>query len=57
MNIRPEHLSALVATHSGYFTQRQYLDFSHHLPGSFVHRLTTKILKFRHARAADRVVL
>jgi hypothetical protein len=68
MNIRPEHLTALrnlgytdtearflylVATHSGYFTQRQYLDFSDHLPGSFVHRLTTKILKLRHARATS----
>jgi len=68
MNIRPEHLSALrnlgytdteahflylVATHSGYFTQRQYLDFTDHLPGSFVHRLTTKILKLRHARATS----
>ena len=66
MNICPEHLSALrnlgytdtearflylVATHSGYFTQRQYLSFTDHLPGSFVHRLTTKILRLRHARA------
>ena len=47
MNISPEHLNAirnlgytdtearflyLVATHSGYFTQRQYLDFTNHLP-------------------------
>jgi len=66
MNIRPEHLTALrnlgytdtkarflylVATYSGYLTQRQYLDFTNHRPGSFVHRLTTKVLKFRHARA------
>ena len=48
MNIPPEHLAALrnlgytdtearflylVATHSGYFTQRQYLDFTSTDPG------------------------
>ena len=65
MNIRPEHLSALchmgytetearflylVATHSGYFTQRHYLTFGGQSKGCLVHRLTTRILDRRHAR-------
>ncbi|MGD0125128.1 MAG: hypothetical protein ABSF46_07220 [Terriglobia bacterium] len=68
MNIRPEHLSAirnlgytdtearflyLVATHSGYFTQRHYLDFAHLNPGSLLHRLTTRLLERRHARSTS----
>jgi len=68
MNIRPEHLSAirnlgytdtearflyLVATHSGYFTQRHYRDFADLHSGSGVHRLTTRILEHRHARATS----
>src|SRR5579862_7476492 len=66
MNIRPEQLSAirrlgytdteasflyLVATHSGYFTQRQYLKFTDQHHGCIMHRLTTRILKRGHARA------
>jgi hypothetical protein len=65
MNIRPEHLSALchlgytesearflylVATHSGYFTQRHCLSFCGQSRGSLAHRLTTRILDRRHAR-------
>jgi hypothetical protein len=68
MNIRPEHLSAirnlgytdtearflyLVATHSGYFTQRHYLAFARLNPGSLVHRLTSRLLERRHARATS----
>src|SRR5579863_6337209 len=66
MNIRPEDLSAirslgytetearflyLVATHSGYFTQRQYLDFSGQHHGFVVNRLASRILTRHHARA------
>ena len=66
MNIRPEDLSAirclgytdtearflyLVATHSGYFTQRQYLTFTDQSHGWLVNRLITRILSRRHARA------
>ena len=66
MNIRLEDLSAirslgytetearflyLVATHSGYFTQRQYLDFSGQHHGFIVNRLTSRILTRHHARA------
>lgn len=68
MNIRPEYLSAirnlgytdtearflyLVATHSGYFTQRHYLIFGNQTKGRLVHQLTTRILDRRHARAAS----
>jgi hypothetical protein len=66
MNIRREDLSAirglgyadtearflyLVATHSGYFTQRQYLTFTDQSHGWRVNRLTTRILTRRHARS------
>jgi hypothetical protein len=66
MNIRPEYLTAirrlgytdteaqflyLAATHSGYFTQRHYLTFTHQAHGWLVNRLTTRILTRRHARA------
>ena len=66
MSIRPEDLSAirclgytdtearflyLVATHSGYFTQRQYLTFTDQSHGWLVNRLITRILSRRHARA------
>ena len=68
MNIRPEQLSAirrlgytdteasflyLVATHSGYFTQRQYLKFTDQHHGCIMHRLTSRILKRGHARATS----
>jgi hypothetical protein len=65
MNIRPEHLTAirnlgytdtearflyLVATHSGYFTQRHYLAYAHLSSGYLVHRLVTRLLDRSHAR-------
>jgi len=68
MNIPPEHLSAirnlgytdteasflyLVATHSGYFTQRHYLTFGSQTKGRLVHQLTTRVLNRRHARATS----
>jgi hypothetical protein len=68
MNIRPEDLTIirnlgytetearflyLVATHSGYFTQRHYLDFADLHPGSLVHRLISRLLERRHARATS----
>lgn len=68
MNIRPEHLSALrhlgytdtearflylVATHSGYFTQRHYLAFTDQSKGCLVHRLTRRTLDRHHARVTQ----
>jgi hypothetical protein len=68
MNIRPEHLAAieglgykshesqfmyLVATHSGYFTVQQFLDFTQQPKGRPVHRFTQKLLQRRHARATE----
>jgi hypothetical protein len=68
MNIRPEDLSAiralgyteteakflyLVATHSGYFTQRQYLHFIARPHGSLMHRLVTRTVGNRHVRATS----
>lgn len=59
MTIRPEHLAAienlgyteaeaeflyLVATHSGYFTRRQFLTFTRYSKGCLVHRLTTRTI-------------
>lgn len=68
MNIRPDDLAAiqgfgytetearflyLVATHSGYFIERQFLAFTEKAKGWCVHRLATKILSRRHARRAE----
>ena len=67
MNIRPEHLDALrdlgytdteasflylVATHSGYFTQRQFLAFAQVQKGGLASRLVAKALERKHIRAA-----
>jgi hypothetical protein len=68
MNIRPEHLDALrhlgytdteasflylVATHSGYFTQRQFLTFAQVQKGGLASRLIAKALECRHLRVAQ----
>lgn len=68
MNILPEHLDAiqrlgyseaearflyLVATHSGYFTLRQFLTFTDQTKGCLGHRLTSRTLEHRHARATE----
>lgn len=68
MNIRSDDLTAierlgytegearflyLVATHSGYFTQHQFLRFSGKPKGWSVHHLTTKTLDRRHARSTE----
>lgn len=65
MNIAPEYLAAiqaygytrteaeflyLVATHSGYFTQGQFLRFARVEKGGVVTRFTAKLLRFRHGR-------
>lgn len=42
----------LVATHSGYFTQRQFLRFARVEKGGAASRFTEKILRFRHGRTA-----
>ena len=67
MNIRPEHLHALrelgytdteasflylAATHSGYFTQRQFLAFAQVQKGGLASRLIAKALECKHLRAA-----
>ena len=67
MNIKPEHVAAirsygysqveseflyLVATYSGYFTQRQFLHFASAKKGGRVSRFTEKVLRFRHGRTA-----
>lgn len=67
MTIRPEHLAALsdlgyneqearflylVATHSGYFTLRQFLDFTGTAKGWTVHQFTSKSIRLGHVRAA-----
>jgi hypothetical protein len=64
---RPEHLAALidlgyneqesrflylVATHSGYFTLRQFLDYTGTAKGWKVHQFTSKSLRLGHVRAA-----
>ncbi len=66
MNITPEYLMALqsygytrteaeficlVATHSGYFTQGQFLRFAGVEKGGAASRFTEKLLRFRHGRA------
>lgn len=68
MNTRPEYLAALcdlgyreqearflclTATHSGYFTRRQFLRFTHQTKGCLVHRFTTKLMAQNHARATQ----
>jgi len=68
MNIRPAYLDALrhlgytaneaaflylVATHSGYFTQQQFLDFAQVQKGGIASRFTAKALRHKHARAAQ----
>jgi hypothetical protein len=65
MNVAPEYLMAiqrygytrteagflyLVATHSGYFTQRQFLYFARVENGGTARRFTEKLLRFRHGR-------
>jgi hypothetical protein len=65
--ICPEHLEALgdlgynekearflylVATHSGYFTLRQFLDFTGTAKGWNVHRFTSKSIRLGHVRVA-----
>ncbi len=65
MNISPESLASiqyqgytrteaeflyLVATHSGYFTRRQFLRFAHVKKGGTANRFTEKLLRFRHGR-------
>ena len=65
--ICPEHLEALgdlgynekearflylVATHSGYFTLRQFLDFTGTAKGWNVHQFTSKSIRLGHVRAA-----
>jgi hypothetical protein len=67
MNIAPEYLEAiqgygytrteaeflyLVATHAGYFTQRQFLRFARVEKGGAASRFTEKLLRFRHGRTA-----
>ena len=64
---RPEHLAALidlgyneqesrflylVATHSGYFTLRQFLDYTGTSKGRNVHQFTSKSIRLGHVRAA-----
>ena len=64
---RPEHLAALidlgyneqesrflylVATHSGYFTLRQFLDYTGTSKGWNVHQFTSKSIRLGHVRAA-----
>ena len=68
MTIPPEHLDALerldytptearflylVATHSGYFTRRQFLTFTHQPKGSVVHNFTTKAMRLKHVRPRE----
>jgi hypothetical protein len=65
--IRPQHLEALgalgyslhesrflylAATHSGYFTLRQFLDFTSTAKGWNVHQFTSKSIRFGRIRAA-----
>ena len=67
MNIAPEHLARieacgysrtqaqflyLVATHSGYFTLRQFLRFAQVKRGGSESRFSEKLLRLRHARTA-----
>jgi hypothetical protein len=67
MNMKPEHVAAirgygytqveseflyLVATYSGYFTQRQFLHFARAKKGGRANRFTQKVLRFRHGRTA-----
>jgi hypothetical protein len=68
MNIRPEHIDSLrhlgytdteasflylVATHSGYLTQRQFLAFAQVQKGGLASRLIAKALGRKHLRAAQ----
>jgi len=43
----------LAAAHSGYFTRRQFLSFTHQTKGCLVHRFTTKLLTQHHAQATQ----
>jgi hypothetical protein len=69
MNIQPEHLDALchlgytdteasllylVSTHSGYFTQRQFLAFAQVRKVGLASRLIVKALECKHLRVAQR---
>jgi hypothetical protein len=68
MNINSQHLAALqelgyeaqeahflylVATHSGYFTIQQFLDFTHQPKGRPAHRFVQKLVHRRHARTTE----
>jgi hypothetical protein len=68
VNIPSQHLAALqklgyeedeaqflylVATHSGYFTIQQFLDFTQQPKGRPVHRLIQKLVQRRHARTTE----
>jgi len=43
----------LVATHSGYFTRRQFLAYTAKSKGWSVHQFTAKVIERRHARAVE----
>ena len=43
----------LTATHSGYFTRRQFLRFTRQTKGCLVHRFTSKLLTQNHAQATQ----
>jgi hypothetical protein len=51
-NEQEAHFLYLAAVHSGYFTRRQCLSFTHQTKGCLVHRFTTKLLT-QHAQAAQ----
>ena len=46
----------LVATHSGYFTQQHFLDFTQTRKGDSVSRFVAKALGHRHVRATGAVI-
>jgi hypothetical protein len=50
-NEQEAHFLYLAAIHSGYFTRRQFLSFTHQTKGCLVHRFTTKLLTQHHAQA------
>jgi hypothetical protein len=52
-NEQEAHFLYLAAIHSGYFTRRQFLSFTHQTKGCLVHRFTTKLLTQHHAQAAQ----
>jgi len=52
-NEQEAHFLYLAATHSGYFTRRQFLSFTRQTKGCLVHRFTTKLLTQHHAQATQ----